>query len=60
MLALKGRRFETVDELILALNQALDYWNAHRHPFRWKKISQEQVTLLGSFGINQPDNIHAI
>jgi transposase len=53
-LALKGRRFETVDELTLALNLALDYWNAHRHPYRWKKIPQEQVTLLGGFGISQP------
>jgi transposase len=50
-LALKGRRFETLDELTQALNGALDYWNAHRHPYRWKKKPQEQVTILGGFGV---------
>ncbi len=59
-LALKGRRFETVDELTLALNQALDYWNAHRHPYRWKKIPQEQVTLLGGFGMSRSNQISDI
>ena len=50
-LALKGRRFETLDELTQALNGALDYWNAHCHPYRWKKRPQEQVTILGGFGV---------
>jgi len=36
-LAIKGKRFETIEELISALNQALEYWNAHRHPFVWGK-----------------------
>ncbi len=45
-LALKGRRFETVDELTAALLAALTYWNAHRHPYRWKKLPQEQPTIL--------------
>jgi len=40
---------------MLDLNQALDYWNAHRHPYRWKKIPQGQVTLLGGFGISRSD-----
>ena len=52
-LSLKGRRFETVEELTLALNLALEYWNAHRHPYCWKKIPQEQVTLLGGFGVSR-------
>jgi len=34
-LALKGRRFETWDEVITAVEKATDYWNLHRHPFRW-------------------------
>lgn len=51
-LALKGRRFDTVEELITSLNQALVYWNAHRHPYRWKKIPQEQVTIIGGFGVS--------
>lgn len=51
-LALKGKRFETLDELTGDLIRALEYWNAHRHPYRWKKRPQEQVTLLGSFGVS--------
>lgn len=34
-LALKGRRFETWDELAFAVARATAYWNAHRHPFVW-------------------------
>jgi len=51
-LALKGKRFETVDELTSALNAALVYWNAHCHPYHWKKVPQQQTTLLGGFGIS--------
>jgi transposase len=50
-LALKGRRFETLDELSEALEAALDYWNAHRHPYHWKKRPQEQVVILGGFSV---------
>jgi hypothetical protein len=32
-LALKGRRFETTAELSQALYGAVEYWNAHRHPY---------------------------
>ena len=31
-LALNGRRFDTVDALIGALDAAVAYWNAHKHP----------------------------
>jgi transposase len=34
-LALKGRRFETWDEIAQAVEAATTYWNAHRHPFVW-------------------------
>ena len=51
-LALKGCRFEDLDELTQALNGALDYWNTHCHPYYWRKKPQEQVTILGGFGIN--------
>jgi transposase len=34
-LALKGRRFETWEEVCLAVREATAYWNAHRHPFCW-------------------------
>jgi hypothetical protein len=34
-LALKGRRFETWEEICTAVAAATAYWNAHRHPFVW-------------------------
>jgi transposase len=34
-LALKGRRFETWDAVVEAVEKATCYWNQHRHPFRW-------------------------
>jgi hypothetical protein len=41
-----------LDELTETLNAALDYWNAHRHPYHWKKKPQQQVTLLGGFSVS--------
>jgi transposase len=34
-LALKGRRFETWEEVCQAIEEATDYWNQHRHPYIW-------------------------
>lgn len=34
-LALKGRRFESWQDLCTAVEQATAYWNNHRHPFTW-------------------------
>jgi transposase len=59
-LALKGCRFENVDELTAALNAALDYWNAHRRPYQWKKRPQEQVQLLGGFSVSHSTQISSI
>ena len=56
-LALKGRCFETLDELTDALNAGLDYWNAHSHPYHWKKMPQEQASLLGGFSVSRPVEI---
>ena len=36
-LALKGHRFETWQEVVVAIQKATAYWNAHRHPFVWGK-----------------------
>lgn len=36
-LALKGRRFETWEEVCQAVAAATVYWNKHRHPFVWGK-----------------------
>lgn len=34
-LALKGRRFQTWEQICQAVREATTYWNAHRHPFVW-------------------------
>jgi transposase len=34
-LALKGRRFETWEQMEEAVKKATAYWNAHKHPFVW-------------------------
>jgi len=36
-LALKGRRFETTEEITQAIADATDYWNHHRKPYVWRK-----------------------
>ena len=41
-LALKGRRFETWDEIARAVEKATAYWNAHRHPFVWGRRRQHR------------------
>jgi transposase len=56
-LALKGRRFDNLDELTQALNSALVYWNQHAHPYSWKKCPQQQVAI-SNFGLSiQPDKL---
>lgn len=53
-LALKGRRFETWEEIGAAVAAATTYWNAHRHPFIWgrrrrhRPCRQPGVALLPS------------
>ena len=59
-LALKGRRFENVQELCEALISALQYWNDHRHPYSWKKRPQEQFSLLGGYGVSLDNSISII
>ena len=41
-LALKGRRFETWEEIVQAVEAATVYWNAHRHPFVWGRRRRHQ------------------
>lgn len=42
-LALKGRRFESWQEVCQAVEAATAYWNAHRHPFRWGRRRRRRV-----------------
>lgn len=41
-LALKGRRFESWDEIRQAVAAATAYWNAHRHPFVWGRRTRRR------------------
>ena len=60
-LALKGRRFDSSAEIAMALLNALAYWNAHKHPYTWKKLPQQQPLLaLGGYAsvlVHQPIRI---
>ena len=50
-LALKGRRFETWDELCQAIREATAYWNAHRHPFVWGRRRRHQPRRASGVGL---------
>lgn len=41
-LALKGRRFETWQQIEQAVAAATSYWNQHRHPFIWGRRRRHQ------------------
>jgi transposase len=41
-LALKGRRFETWEQIETAVSAATAYWNARRHPFVWGQRRRHQ------------------
>ncbi len=38
-LALLGRFFDAAETFRLAIADATDYWNAHAHPFHWRKAA---------------------
>lgn len=59
-LALKGRHFENLDELTQVLNNALDYWNQHAHPYTWKKRPQQQASIPVDLGVPTRPNCLAI
>lgn len=45
-LALKGRRFETWDQVCEAVEKATGYWNSHKHPFRWGRRRRHRPKRL--------------
>lgn len=50
-LALKGRRFESQQELCQALEGALVYWNEHKTPYTWRKVPDLlPKKILGGYG----------
>jgi len=50
-LALKGRRFETWEEVCQAVKDATAYWNAHRHPFVWGRRRRHQPRRRSGIGL---------
>lgn len=54
-LALKGRRFETWEDICHAVKQATIYWNDHRHPFVWGRRRRHQPRRQP--GIAVPANV---
>jgi transposase len=42
-LALKGKRFETWEEVEPAIAKASSYWNKHKHPFVWGKRRRHRL-----------------
>ncbi|GHO51392.1 transposase [Ktedonospora formicarum] len=54
-LALKGRRFETWEQVCDAIDRATVYWNAHRHPFVWGRRRRHRHRR--SSGIAIPANV---
>jgi hypothetical protein len=50
-LALKGRRFETWDEVVQAVKDATAYWNSHRHPFIWGRRRRHRPRRRAGVGL---------
>lgn len=50
-LTLKGRRFDTWDEVCAAVAASTAYWNAHRHPFVWGRRKRRRSPRLAGIGI---------
>jgi hypothetical protein len=50
-LALKGRRFETWEELAQAIQEATAYWNKHRHPYVWGRRRRHQPRRRSGVGL---------
>ena len=50
-LALKGRRFETWEQVCAAVREATAYWNAHRHPFIWGRRRRHRPRRKAGIGL---------
>jgi transposase len=50
-LALKGRRFETWDDLCMAIRAATIYWNAHRHSFIWGRRRRKRAVRRAGIAV---------
>ena len=59
-LALKDRLNATIAQLSHALWGAVDYWNAHKHAYTWKKKPQQQPSLLRGAFLSPKDLIFEV
>lgn len=50
-LALKGRRFESWDDICTAVRDATAYWNQHRHPFRWGHRRRHRIKRASGIAV---------
>jgi hypothetical protein len=50
-LVLKGRRFETWQEIVEAIEAATAYWNAHKHPFVWGKRCRHRASCRSGIAL---------
>jgi transposase len=50
-LALKGRRFETWEEVCRAVAEATAYWDKHRHPFFWGRRRRHRARRRAGVGL---------
>lgn len=50
-LALKGKRFESWQEIETAIAKATTYWNAHRHPYIWGRRRRHRSTRRVGIGL---------
>ncbi len=50
-LAIKGRFFESWEQVEEAVSRAVDYWNDHRHPYVWGRCRRHRVARGPGVGV---------
>jgi len=50
-LALKGKRFETWQEIEAAVAKATQYWNDHKHPYVWGRRRRHRSARVAGIGV---------
>jgi transposase len=48
--AVKGRFFETWEQIEEAISRAVDYWNCHRHPYVWGRRRRHRAARRPGIG----------
>ena len=49
-LAIKGRCFETWEQIEEAISRAVDYWNERRHPYMWGRRRRHRAARSSGIG----------